>query len=171
VEPGNGKVRFVDTKNGRKTDRLYRTMPILFECVRNAFIDIHQRNDKPGGAVCLNATGRLWKDDSPYSQMIRAILEQEYIAATRPRKPGSSMYQVIQTGFPMHGVASWIGQPRRSGKSSDTRYSRHPRPAPRPVGPPLSADEGMSMPVPVRRRFLVRPADVLPGLEPPALQR
>ena len=37
---------------------------------------MRERNDKPGGVVCLNAIGRLWRDDSLGNPMIRGILQQ-----------------------------------------------------------------------------------------------
>jgi hypothetical protein len=37
---------------------------------------VRERNDKPGGAVCLNAIGRLWRDDSLGNPMIRGILQK-----------------------------------------------------------------------------------------------
>jgi hypothetical protein len=48
----------------------------LFEWVREAFIELRERNDRPGGAVCLNALGRCWKDDASASQVIRQILRR-----------------------------------------------------------------------------------------------
>jgi hypothetical protein len=35
-----------------------------------------ERNDQPGGAVCRNVIGRLWRDDSLGNPMIRGILQQ-----------------------------------------------------------------------------------------------
>src|SRR3954468_2912976 len=58
-----------------------------------------------------------------------------------------------------------------SGKSPDTREDRDPRPTTWPVPPPPAPDERVTVPVPVRRRLLDRPADLRPGLEPPTLQR
>jgi len=37
---------------------------------------MRERNDKPGGVVCLNAIGRLWRDDSLGNPIIRGILQQ-----------------------------------------------------------------------------------------------
>jgi hypothetical protein len=37
---------------------------------------MRQHNDKPGGAVRLNAIGRLWRDDSLGNPMIRGTLQQ-----------------------------------------------------------------------------------------------
>jgi hypothetical protein len=37
---------------------------------------MRQRHDQPGGAVCLNAIGRLWKNDSWAIPMIRGFLQQ-----------------------------------------------------------------------------------------------
>ena len=58
-----------------------------------------------------------------------------------------------------------------SGKSPDAGDGRDPRPTPRPVPPTAAPDEGMPVLVPVGRRLLHRPAHLLPGLEPPPLQR
>src|SRR5262249_22996450 len=58
-----------------------------------------------------------------------------------------------------------------SGKSPDAGYGGHPRPAARPVPPPSAPDERVPVQVPVGGRFLDRPAALLPGLEPPPLQR
>ena len=35
---------------------------------------MRERNDQPGGAGCLNAIGRLWRDDSLGNPMIRGTL-------------------------------------------------------------------------------------------------
>ena len=37
---------------------------------------MRQRNDQPRGAVCLNAIGRLWRDDRLGNPMIRGTLQQ-----------------------------------------------------------------------------------------------
>ena len=37
---------------------------------------MRERNDKPGRAVCLNAIGRLWRDDSLGNPMIQGIPQQ-----------------------------------------------------------------------------------------------
>jgi hypothetical protein len=37
---------------------------------------MRERNDKPGGAVCLNPIGRLWRDDSSGNPMLRGIVQQ-----------------------------------------------------------------------------------------------
>ena len=75
----------------------------------------------------------------------------------------------------LHAVAAALGDENSlsgsSGKSPDTRDGRDPRPASRPVAPPAAPDERVAVLVPVRRRLLDRPADLLPGLEPPPLQR
>jgi len=39
---------------------------------------MRERNDKPGGAVCLNPIGRLWRDDSSSNPMLRGILQQNH---------------------------------------------------------------------------------------------
>jgi integrase len=110
LEPGYEKVRFVDTKDGRKTGRPHRTAPILFEWVREAFIEMRERSHKPGGAVCLNAIGRFWKDDSSGNQMIREILQQnEMDSYTLKKSQKLYITQLIQAGFPPHVVAFWTG--------------------------------------------------------------
>ena len=37
---------------------------------------MRERNDEPGGAVCLNTIGRLWRYESLGNPMIRGILQQ-----------------------------------------------------------------------------------------------
>jgi hypothetical protein len=37
---------------------------------------MRERNDQPGGAVCLHAIGRLGRDDRLGNPMIRGILPQ-----------------------------------------------------------------------------------------------
>src|SRR4051812_12259155 len=57
-----------------------------------------------------------------------------------------------------------------SGKSPDTGDNRDAWLSPWPVPPPSSPDERVAMVVPGGRRLLDRPADLLPGLEPPPVQ-
>src|SRR3954447_8055680 len=57
------------------------------------------------------------------------------------------------------------------GKSPDTRGDGDPRLTFRPVPSPSAPGERVAMLVPVRRRLFNRLGDLLPGLEPPALQR
>jgi hypothetical protein len=49
---------------------------MLFEWLRETFIEMHERDDKPGGAVRLKAIRRSWKDDSSGSPMIRGMRPQ-----------------------------------------------------------------------------------------------
>src|SRR4051794_37943239 len=58
-----------------------------------------------------------------------------------------------------------------SGKSPDTGHSRDAWPAARPMAPTTSPDEGVRVLVPISRRLSHRPADILPALESPPLQR
>jgi hypothetical protein len=65
-----------DAKDDREAGRPHRPAPILFEGVHEAFMAMRQQHDQPGGAVCLNAIGRLWTDDSLGNPMIRGTLRQ-----------------------------------------------------------------------------------------------
>jgi hypothetical protein len=60
-----------DAKDDRGAGRPNRPVPILCEGVHEAFMAMRQQHDQPGGAVCLNANGRLWRDDSSGNPMIR----------------------------------------------------------------------------------------------------
>jgi hypothetical protein len=110
LEPGYEKLHCAGTKDGRKTGRPHRTAPILSEWIREAFIEMRERNHKPFGAVCLNSIGRYWKDDSPGNQMFREILQQKKRGSYTLKK-SQKLYitQLIQAGFPSHVVAFWTG--------------------------------------------------------------
>src|SRR5262249_43734998 len=57
-----------------------------------------------------------------------------------------------------------------SGKSPDARHSRDARPSARSMASATAPEERVTMLVPVGRRLVDGPADLLPRLEPPTLQ-
>jgi hypothetical protein len=77
LEPGFEQVRFLDTKDGRKSGRPHRTAPVLFEWVRAALIGMKERHGKPAGPACPNPYGQPYRDDNSHNQMIRQILMAE----------------------------------------------------------------------------------------------
>jgi hypothetical protein len=54
--------------------RPHRTASIRLEGVGEALMALRQRKDKPGGAACLDAIGRLGRDDGSGKPRIRGIL-------------------------------------------------------------------------------------------------
>jgi integrase len=110
LDPGFEKVRFLDTKDGRKTGRPHRTAPVLFEWVRQTLVEMKERHGRPGGPVCPNFNGKPFQDDSSHSQMIRDILRREGRPAyTLKKMQKYYITQLIQAGFPPHVVAFWTG--------------------------------------------------------------
>jgi hypothetical protein len=63
---------------------------MLFEGVREAFIEMRRRNDRPGGAVCLNGIGRYWTAGSSANQRTGEILRQNKLAAYTLKKARKS---------------------------------------------------------------------------------
>ena len=84
---------------------------------------MRERNDKPGDAVCLNAIGRLWRDDGLGNPMIRGILQQNQ---RHPYAPKASQNHLItrSTSARLEEQGLNAGpEPARCARRSDRRMA------------------------------------------------
>jgi hypothetical protein len=83
---------------------------------------MRERHDQPGGAVGLNAIGRLWRDDSLGNPMIRGTLQQN--------QKDSDALKASQTLLVTRSISARLRQELNAGPKPVRCARRSDRPTP-----------------------------------------
>ncbi len=123
VDVERGHVFFLDTKEKAMHQKGDRKVPVLYEWVREALVELredflHRSREKPDipQAVCLTSWGQQFRDETTIAMRVDKTLKQlgKEKSCLLKQAQKCAISQMLYDGFPATAVALWTGHTEKT---------------------------------------------------------
>ncbi|MBX6314530.1 MAG: site-specific integrase [Isosphaeraceae bacterium] len=106
----DNRVKFLATKDGRRRKIPSRTVPILFQWVKDGLEEMQARWGGKGRPVCQTSLGSYWCNETSSNGALQDRIAKHGLPAYWLKTAQKLHIQhLLHLGFPPHAVANWTG--------------------------------------------------------------